>query len=69
MRKYGKPIKVKSILDEFDLTNKVKFVLRDNAADMVSVFSPELGIKVVSASVLVFGLRPDIFPARYLVLA
>jgi hypothetical protein len=36
---------------------------------MVSAFSPELGIKGVSASVLVFSLRPDVFLARYLVSA
>ena len=64
-----KPIKIKSIIDEFDLTNKVKIALRVNATNMVSAFPPELGIKGVSVSASVFGLRPDVFPARYSVSA
>ena len=39
--------KVRSILDEFELKNKVKIALRDNAANMVAAFPPELGIKGV----------------------
>ena len=41
------------------LLNKVKI------ANTASTFPPELGIKGVSVSASVFGLRPDVFMARY----